>query len=81
MGDSVVPVQACFPSQCSEPAHAAHRVARSIAEAAYEGYAAKYGRGQSFEQLHERGGFSWGELIMEVPDLVPPHRPVDWRTS
>lgn len=33
-----------------------------IAQEAYKEYAAKYGPDQSFERLHERGGFCWAEL-------------------
>ena len=34
-----------------------------LAEIAYEYYAEQYGRQQSLERLHERGGFSRGELV------------------
>ena len=34
-----------------------------IAREAYEEYAAQFGRDQSFERLHERGGFGTTELI------------------
>lgn len=37
-------------------------VPRILAEAAWEGYAADGHGGQSCERLHERGGFSLGEL-------------------
>lgn len=41
-----------------------------IARLAYEEYAAQFGRSQSFERLHERGGFGTMELICLLADLV-----------
>lgn len=38
-------------------------VRREVAEAAYEEYAAQYGTSQSFDRLHERGGFGVEELL------------------
>ena len=32
--------------------------------AVFEPYAKRYGRDQSAERLAERGGFSWGEIVM-----------------
>lgn len=40
----------------------------SIAELAYSVYSGRYGRGQSLEELAERGGFGPGEMDMFVPD-------------
>jgi hypothetical protein len=40
---------------------------------AWSGYAAKYGHGQSAERLAERGGFSYGELIIFLG-----HEPKTW---
>lgn len=39
-------------------------VSREIAEEAYKEYSALYGNDQSFERLHERGGFGWSELAI-----------------
>ncbi len=41
--------------------------------AAWERYAARYGRGQSAERLAERSGFSYGELV----DLLG-REPLTW---
>lgn len=41
--------------------------------AAYEGYAARYGRSQSAERLAARGGFGWWELV----DFLG-HEPTTW---
>jgi hypothetical protein len=41
----------------------ASTVDEDIARMAYEEYAAKYGTSQSFEQLHQRGGFCAMEII------------------
>lgn len=40
----------------------AGQVPESVARLAYETYAVNHGN-QSFERLHERGGFDWAELI------------------
>lgn len=40
----------------------AGQVPESVARLAYEIYAIRHGN-QSFERLHERGGFDWAELI------------------
>jgi hypothetical protein len=36
----------------------------SVGVAAWERYAARYGRGQSVERIAERGGFGFGEMFM-----------------
>ncbi|MBH2533853.1 hypothetical protein [Serratia bockelmannii] len=40
----------------------ASTVDADIARAAYEEYVVQCGDGQSFERLHQRGGFCWAEL-------------------
>lgn len=47
------------------------RVSDADARRAYEAYAAIHGRSQSFERLHERGGFGRGELDRLAPGWVP----------
>ena len=42
------------------------KVPESVARLAYEGYAAAFGSDQSFERLHERGGFGWEELVRGI---------------
>jgi hypothetical protein len=77
-----VPVQACHrDDECDEPQHRLKRVPLSIARHAFEEwYAPRYGRSQSFEELHRRGGFSWGELIASgAPHVKPHHKPEDRR--
>lgn len=59
-----------FPLQMSSRAKSAEgprTVPWSIAEAAWDVYAARYGREQSVERLAERGGFGWGEMDMFLP--------------
>jgi len=38
-------------------------VPESVARLAFETYEKRYGSDQSFERLHQRGGFGWHELI------------------
>ena len=65
--NEMLPMQAMVPSRgCRVPAR--------IARLAYEEYAHRYGRGQSFERLHERGGFGTEELISLLADLVERER-------
>lgn len=45
-------------------------VDEAIARVAYEEYAAKYGTEQSFERLHERGGFCAMEIIVLLYDRI-----------
>ena len=45
-------------------------IARAEAEEAYRNYASRYGDSQSFERLHERGGFGYFELT-ELLGHVP----------
>jgi hypothetical protein len=40
----------------------------AVAELAYAGYAARFGRSQSLERLAERGGFGVGEMDALLPD-------------
>lgn len=46
------------------------RVSERIARIAYDEYVKRYGPNQSFERLHERGGFSVGELIDLLAEAV-----------
>lgn len=55
------------PVLASEPMR---RVSERIARIAYDEYVERYGTGQSFNRLHERGGFSVGELIELLADAV-----------
>lgn len=41
---------------------------------AFEGYAKRYGRDQSAQRLHERGGFGYEELVLFLG-----HEPKTWR--
>lgn len=41
-----------------------------IARLAYEEYERQYGNSQSFERLHQRGGFSVGEVITLLADAL-----------
>lgn len=45
-------------------------VDEEIARVAYEEYVAKYGSSQSFERLHERGGFCAMEIIMFLYERI-----------
>lgn len=40
------------------------RIDPAVTARAYEVYSHLYGTGQSLDRLNERGGFSWGELVM-----------------
>lgn len=55
------------PVLASEPIR---RVSERIALIAYDEYVKRYGPNQSFERLHERGGFSVGELIDLLADAA-----------
>lgn len=46
------------------------RIRADIARLVYEEYANQGHGAQSFERLHERGGFGAGEMIMLLADLV-----------
>jgi hypothetical protein len=48
----------------------ANTVDENIARVAYEEYAAQYGTSQSFERLHERGGFSAMEIIVYLYERI-----------
>lgn len=43
-------------------------------ELAWAGYAAEHGSRQSAQRMHERGGFSYGELVMFLG-----REPTTWR--
>lgn len=43
-------------------------ITRQIAEEAYKEYSAQYGTDQSFDRLHERGGFGVSEIIFLLFD-------------
>lgn len=58
-GSEQVPVQS---SHC-------RTIPKDIAEMAYAEYAIHHGS-QSFERLHERGGFSFGEVVMLLADAL-----------
>lgn len=45
-----------------------------IARLAYEEYAYQFGTQQSFERLHERGGFGYAEVIALLADLIERER-------
>lgn len=45
-------------------------VPRHIAEAAYVEYAVQYGTDQSFDRLHERGGFEAVELMQLLVEYI-----------
>lgn len=45
-------------------------VPRWIAELAYEEYSHLYGSQQSFDRLHERGGFGVAEIIALLADRI-----------
>lgn len=45
----------------------------SLAELIYEAYAAQYGRDQSIERMHERGGFGWHEVEVIFSGLARRH--------
>lgn len=45
-----------------QPGHGAGTVSWEEHERAWSTYATKYGRNQSAERIHERGGFCFGEL-------------------
>lgn len=47
------------------------RVSDADARRAYAAYAAKYGTQQSFDRLHERGGFGRDELDEFAPGWTP----------
>lgn len=49
-------------------------VPEGVARLAYEEYSYQYGTGQSFERLHERGGFGEYELIALLADLIERER-------
>ncbi len=56
-----------FPIQAEDvgrvhPRRPAGSVPWSVGVAAWERYAARYGRGQSAERIAERGGFGFGEM-------------------
>ena len=53
------------------------QVPRCVAEKAYEVYGHFYGASQSFERLHERGGFSICELLMFL--YAAAHPKEEWR--
>lgn len=57
-----------------EPGYAAGTVSWVEHEAAWRTYAARYGRDQSAERIAERGGFSYGELVMFLG-----HKPETWK--
>lgn len=50
--------------------HSARRIPRVIAEEAYKEYAAQGHGSQSFDRLHERGGFSTAELAILLFDRI-----------
>lgn len=45
----------------------------SLAEVIYEAYAIQYGRDQSIEKMHARGGFSWREVEVIFSGLAKDH--------
>lgn len=45
-------------------------IPEGIARLAYDEYAARYGTDQSFERLHERGGFGVLEIVTLLADRV-----------
>lgn len=48
-------------------------ISRAEAEEAYADYVKRYGYSQSFERLHERGGFGYYELVDHLG-----HEPRTW---
>jgi hypothetical protein len=58
----------------ARPKKPAGTVSDGEARLAYEAYARRHGREQSFERTHERGGFGYWELT----DLLG-HEPTTWR--
>jgi hypothetical protein len=50
------------------------RIPEPVARLAYEQYAYEYGTDQSFERLHERGGFGTGEALALLADLIERER-------
>lgn len=48
----------------------ARTVPKELAAEAYKEYAAQYGTGQSFERLHERGGFGLDELAILLYERI-----------
>jgi len=67
--DGFVPVQVDSGLQKTYPPMV-RGVRREVAEAAYKNYARRYGMSQSFDRLHERGGFSIGELLAHLTEEV-----------
>lgn len=51
-------------------------IPEGVARLAYEQYAHRFGTSQSFERLHERGGFGTLEIIGLLADLVERERGV-----
>lgn len=49
-------------------------IPEGVARLAYEEYAHNYGTSQSFERLHERGGFGTDELIGLLADPIERER-------
>lgn len=45
-----------------------------IARLVYEEYSAHYGTRQSFERIHERGGFGAAEVIAALADIIERER-------
>lgn len=45
-------------------------VKRKVAELAYAEYVRHYGHDQSFDTIHQRGGFGIGELLMLLADAL-----------
>lgn len=71
-------VQRCDPSLCAEPQHQETQVDDNIARACYDRwYGPTFGREQSLARIGERGGFSWSELVLGMPQSVNPHMPTE----
>jgi hypothetical protein len=55
--------------KCQKPSEPG-RIPKILAEQAYKEYAAQYGTSQSFDRLHERGGFGADELAILLYDRI-----------
>lgn len=65
------PVQAEHFRPLEDPRRQPRTCNRADAERAYEVYARKYGRSQSFDRIMQRGGFGWSEMNDYAPGWTP----------
>ena len=77
MNERLVPIQGGELASPSDVRPTVHRqrtqIPETVARLAYETYAGRFGSSQSFERLHERGGFGWEELIAGLRGDMSPN--------